>query len=137
SSADQTDVQLTLDRFVGGEPMVQETRTATSQKQAGYVIDTTQGPQQNSIGPPWLHGNQGGYELNWVKENGQPRNDASLLSDFTFSVGTDTVTVTGWAMADWQGHGRDFKTLPTSLELSAKVFLKKSVPTFTESDDGL
>jgi hypothetical protein len=135
-----TTLQLPL-RVDASNKWTRTTVVSSTTKLADYVIDTSQGPQGVPLnGVP--HGDTGGYQVNWVNENGQPREEhppgeRGLLSDYSFIVNKDTVTVTGWAVADGYGRGKNEQTWPTSLELSATVYLKKAVPSLISHESGL
>jgi len=121
----ETDTQLHL-RVEPTED--RRTNSSSTAVKAGYVIDRAKGPQGVPLGG-LPHGDTGGYQLTSVNENDAPRSESSSMSDYSFIVGTEQVTVTGWVTRFGKYH--------PSLELAATVFLKKKVPTFVGRRPGL
>lgn len=121
---DETDALLSLKISTPDHSMHSDSQITPGRD--GYVVDRDKG-----VPPTGMHGDTGGYVVNFVNENQTPRGESSDTSNYTFVVGTEQVMVSGWVM----GWGRPVG--PGELEVSAKVFLKKKVPEIDGYGPGL
>lgn len=100
----------------------------SSTRQTGYLIDTDRGGGITPSGPP-VHSGKG-YKILSESLGGAAGN-----ANYTVSVGTEVVTIDGWAEGLKVNHPEE--TFPSTLDVNAEVYLKKSVPTISGHQPGL
>lgn len=128
---DSTEILLNLP--VSSPDNTIRTSSAITPLRTGYVVDKSRIPFLAPDAMP--HGPPGGYEVVSAAENNIPRQENSVTSDYTFVVGSEQVELHGW-VEGWPGRG-DRPTTGGTLDVMAKVFLKKKVPTVASYAPGL